>query len=91
VVRIEVDDGAWPQVGDRDEFFRLVRAGFAQRRKYLRNSLAHGLGMASKEAAHILAAAGLPEKVRAQNLSVEDWASLYFRWQELPANPQKEE
>ncbi|MBI2845755.1 MAG: ribosomal RNA small subunit methyltransferase A [Chloroflexi bacterium] len=83
VVRIEVDKNAWPKVGDRDEFFRLVRAGFAQRRKYLRNSLGHELRIAGEEAAGLLAASGLAEKVRAQDLRVGDWVKLYGEWQRI--------
>lgn len=99
VVRIEVEEGAWPQVKDREEFFRLVRAGFSQRRKYLRNSLAHGLAPTSSRSrqsredrdksgegtAELLSRAGLPEKVRAQDLGVEDWVRLYLGWEELRA------
>jgi 16S rRNA (adenine1518-N6/adenine1519-N6)-dimethyltransferase len=53
--------------------FRLARAGFSQRRKKLRNSLNPVLG---KEAAGILAAAGLDPSARAQELSLSDWEVL---------------
>jgi 16S rRNA (adenine1518-N6/adenine1519-N6)-dimethyltransferase len=53
------------------ELFRVVRAGFAQRRKMLRRALA-GLNVSSG----IFAAAGIDEQARAEQLSVEDWGRL---------------
>ena len=58
-------------------FFRIVRAGFAQRRKQLRNSLAHGLALPADGLAEALAAAGIQEQRRAQTLSVSEWVRLY--------------
>ena len=59
----------------RAELFPLVEAGFAQRRKRLRNSLAAAdRPPARVEAA--LAAAGLPEGARAEELDVGQWAAL---------------
>lgn len=58
--------------GDVDEeaLFALVRAGFAQRRKMLRRSLA---GLVDPEA---FAVAGIAETARAEELDVDDWARL---------------
>jgi len=58
-------------------FFRIVRAGFAQRRKQLRNSLAHGLALPMDGITQALAAAGIQEQRRAQTLSVSEWVRLY--------------
>ena len=55
---------------DRQWLFRLVAAGFGQRRKMLRRSLG-GL-----VAPHDFAAAGVREDARAEELGVEEWARL---------------
>jgi 16S rRNA (adenine1518-N6/adenine1519-N6)-dimethyltransferase len=57
-------------------FFRLARAGFQQRRKQLRNSLASGLGMPAAEASSLLEQAGIRPDRRAQELALGDWERL---------------
>lgn len=64
------------EVEDREAFFRLVRAGFTHPRKQLANSLAAGLGISPSEAARLLAVAGIDPQVRAERLSLADWARL---------------
>lgn len=61
---------------DRYELFRLVRIGFAARRKQLRNTLAAGLHRSPDEIGAAIAQLGLDPQVRAQELSVEDWRRL---------------
>ncbi len=58
------------------EFFRVVRAGFGQPRKQLRNSLAAGLGITPQEAAALLHQAGIDPHLRAERLRLEDWGRL---------------
>ncbi|MBI3287651.1 MAG: 16S rRNA (adenine(1518)-N(6)/adenine(1519)-N(6))-dimethyltransferase RsmA [Chloroflexi bacterium] len=70
--------------GERERFFEMVRAGYSQRRKYLRNALAQGTGRSSQEIEAALRQAGLSERSRAQDLSVEDWIRLL---QTLNATP----
>ena len=55
---------------DRERLFALVRAGFGQRRKMLRRSLAGLVPPAAFEAA------GIPPEARAEELSVEEWGRL---------------
>jgi 16S rRNA (adenine1518-N6/adenine1519-N6)-dimethyltransferase len=55
---------------DPERVFSLVRAGFGQRRKMLRRSLA---GVIAPEA---FAAAGVREDARAEDLSIDDWGRL---------------
>jgi 16S rRNA (adenine1518-N6/adenine1519-N6)-dimethyltransferase len=57
-------------------FFRLARAGFQQRRKQLRNSLASGLGIPAAEASSLLERAAIRPDRRAQELALEDWGRL---------------
>jgi 16S rRNA (adenine1518-N6/adenine1519-N6)-dimethyltransferase len=77
VLRLDVLDGAAVDVDDREAFFGLVQAGFAARRKHLRNALAIGLECRPAQAEAILAEAGLDPTRRAQTLTLDEWATLY--------------
>ncbi|MGA2490068.1 MAG: ribosomal RNA small subunit methyltransferase A, partial [Anaerolineales bacterium] len=59
-----------------DKFFKLIKAGFSQKRKMLRNSLSGGLGISPTEAEKMLAAAGINPMRRAETLSLEEWGLL---------------
>jgi len=78
VVRIDVLDAPSVAVPDEKLFFRVVRAGFGQKRKQLRNSLSAGLGIAKAQAGDLLAGAGIDPQRRAETLSLEEWAALTF-------------
>lgn len=56
--------------------FRLAKAGFAQRRKMLKNTLAAGLGWPAEKSVEVLAEAKIRSQARPQELSLEDWAGL---------------
>ncbi|HID89136.1 MAG TPA: 16S rRNA (adenine(1518)-N(6)/adenine(1519)-N(6))-dimethyltransferase RsmA [Anaerolineales bacterium] len=58
------------------DFFRVVRAGFCQPRKQLRNSLAAGLGISPQEAVEALRRAGIDPHLRAERLRLEEWGRL---------------
>lgn len=62
---------------DPKKFFQLVRAGFSERRKKLRSSLAGGLHISKHEAGKLLGEAGIDPHKRAQELSLEDWYQIY--------------
>ena len=65
---------------DTKAFFRLVKAGFAQRRKTLLNSLAGGLHLSRDEVLAICRTADIEPARRAQTLSLNDWHALYQAW-----------
>jgi 16S rRNA (adenine1518-N6/adenine1519-N6)-dimethyltransferase len=56
-------------------FVSLIRLGFSQRRKTLRNSLSSGWGREKTE--RVLAAAGIPEKARAEELGLGEFLGIY--------------
>lgn len=58
------------------QFFRVVKAGFSQKRKKIRSSLAAGLGISKDEAAIRLQAALVDPNSRAEDLSIEQWLRL---------------
>jgi 16S rRNA (adenine1518-N6/adenine1519-N6)-dimethyltransferase len=59
-----------------ETFFHLAKAGFSQKRKTLRNSLAGGLALKPSEAEHLLQAAGLDPRRRAETLGLDEWGRL---------------
>lgn len=63
------------EVKDKEMFFRLVKAGFAQRRKTLSNSL-KGAGLDKDAVEKALEDSGIEGSRRAETLSLEEFASL---------------
>lgn len=57
-------------------FFRLIKAGFSQKRKTLRNSLSAGLHISAQDAEALLGRAGIDSKRRAETLSIPEWSLL---------------
>lgn len=61
---------------DTRDFFKVVRAGFGEKRKKLRNSLHGGLRLDKDLIEEILKQTSLPENARAEELSLADWHNL---------------
>jgi len=59
------------------EFFRLVKFGFASKRKTLENNLSAGMHITKQDASDIIKAAGLEARIRAEALTIENWIKLY--------------
>ena len=76
IVRIDTHPQAPVDVPAAQAFFRVVRAGFSQKRKQLRNALAGGLGVKARVAADLLRAAEINPQRRAETLTLEEWARL---------------
>lgn len=70
------DTPLFPDV-DAKQFFRLVKAGFSNRRKTLLNSLSGGLQMDKPAVNQLLESAGIKPTSRPQELSLDQWYSLY--------------
>lgn len=56
-----------------EDFFRIVKAGFAQKRKTLAGNLKRGAGINASEA---LDAVGISEKARAEDVTLDQWLAL---------------
>lgn len=61
---------------DKKAFFRVVKAGFGEKRKTLRNSLSGGLAITKEESEKLLGKAGIDPATRAEALSLEQWHDL---------------
>jgi len=61
---------------DEKDFFKVVKAGFSAKRKKLRSSLSGGLKLSKDEVEIILSKANINPDVRAEALTLDDWARL---------------
>ena len=62
---------------DEQSFFNLVKAGFSEKRKTLRNALSGGLGIENDKVAILLAKSGISNGTRAEELSINQRHALY--------------
>lgn len=63
-------------IDQQADFFRLVRAGFSERRKKLRSSLSGGLHLTKPDTDGLLVKAGIDPEARAQELSIQQWRDI---------------
>ena len=76
VVRLDVYEQPPVPVPSEAIFFAVVRAGFSQKRKQIRNSLAGGLRLSSEETASLCTRAGIDPTRRAETLTLAEWGAL---------------
>lgn len=76
VVRIDLFDTPLVPSAEADRFFRMIKAGFAQKRKTLRNSLTSGLGFGREKIEAALNLAGIDPTRRAETLAIPEWLAL---------------
>jgi 16S rRNA (adenine1518-N6/adenine1519-N6)-dimethyltransferase len=76
VLHIEVYDTPPVDVPDEDTFFKMARAGFSQKRKQIKNSLAGGLGLSNEVVTALLNTARIDGTRRAETMRLEEWAAL---------------
>jgi 16S rRNA (adenine1518-N6/adenine1519-N6)-dimethyltransferase len=76
VLVIDIDPSPLIKEELLDSFFKLVKAGFSQKRKTLRNSLSSGLHISTASAAELLTRANIDPQRRAETLSIEEWERL---------------
>ena len=94
VVEIRPRDplGAAPDLGpaDEDDLWRLVQAGFRERRKKLRNVISRQLPLSGEHVIGALEAVGIDPDRRPQTLSVAEWLELREALGPLPGRPRAE-
>lgn len=76
VIKLTVREKPPVEVENEEFFFKLVKAAFSQRRKTAENSISAGLGIAKSEVAEALAKAGLEKTVRAEKLTMQNFADI---------------
>jgi len=72
-------DPAVPPGPGREPFYRIVQAGFRQRRKQIHNGLGRELQLDRDALEAALEACNITPDRRPQTLSVDEWAQLSFR------------
>lgn len=68
---------------DHQAFFDLVRAGFSQKRKQLKNSLGKNTGYDNDQVSTAFAMAEIDPRRRAETLSLTEWHDLFRAFQSL--------
>ncbi|MBN1218083.1 MAG: ribosomal RNA small subunit methyltransferase A [Anaerolineae bacterium] len=76
VVRIDTFARPSLAVADVGQFFRVVKAGFGQKRKQLKNSLAAGLHRPASQIVNAMEQAQIDPTRRAETLSLAEWGRL---------------
>lgn len=61
---------------DQKAFFRVVKAGFSNKRKKIISSLSAGLAIDKEQTEALLLRSGIDKDQRAENISLEQWWSL---------------
>ena len=78
VIRLDIArEKKFPQVTDEKQFFRMIRAAFAQSRKQLLNPLSDELGISKSELSEKLTKCGIKLTARPEELKMEDFVALY--------------
>lgn len=81
VIRIDLQPTGWDTPFER-AFFRLVRAGFSQKRKQLQKNLRQ-ISLDRQRLAQMLADAGIDGRRRAETLTLAEWTALTRRFRRL--------
>lgn len=76
-VQDDVPQYAPTTLPERNRFFRIVQAGFSERRKQLHNALTHGLHCKNEDVRTWLTNAQIDASRRAETLSIEEWTHLW--------------
>ena len=76
ILRIDLLPSPLIPADEMDAFFKLIKAGFSQKRKTLRNALAGGLRLSTLTVETILKNAHIDPMRRAETLSLMEWHTL---------------
>lgn len=76
VIQLTVRKTPLVEVKSEENFFKVVKASFLQRRKTAENSISSGLGLKKDVVAAALEEAGLSKTIRAEKMTMEDFAKL---------------
>lgn len=76
VIRLDIRKQPTVDIKREEDFFRVVKAAFSQRRKTLSNTLSSGLSMNKTQIAELLERAGVASNLRAEQLSMQQFADI---------------
>lgn len=76
VIKLTLREKPPVEVENEEFFFKVVKAAFSQRRKTAENSISAGLSLPKQVVKEALIKAGLPETVRAEKMTMQDFSVL---------------
>ena len=76
VIRLDLHEEPLLPLAEEVAFFRLVKAGFSQKRKQLHKNLRQ-LGLTRETVSELLAEASVDGRRRAETLTIEEWTAVY--------------
>jgi 16S rRNA (adenine1518-N6/adenine1519-N6)-dimethyltransferase len=79
ILRIEPRMNTNLRPNEYKSFFKLVKAGFSSKRKFLINNLSRELKIENYKLKIVFDQIGLGQKLRAENLSIQDWLRLFHK------------
>ena len=80
IIRLDLYPEPLLPLAEEEPFFRVVKAGFSQKRKQVKNNL-HQLGVDGERVAAALAQAHIDGQRRAETLTLAEWVALYRQLQ----------
>jgi 16S rRNA (adenine1518-N6/adenine1519-N6)-dimethyltransferase len=87
VLKIRRRESPAVKVSDEKLFFRLVKAGFGQRRKIFSNAL-KSMGLSKEDSEALLSAAGIDGQRRGETFSMQEYADLANAWADMKSKDQ---
>ncbi len=79
VIKLNIREKPPVSVNSEKKLFEVIKAAFSQRRKILANSLSSGLSIDKAEIFRILNECGIDENIRAEKLSLQNFADIANR------------
>ncbi len=76
VIRLDIHNEPTVETDSEEMLFKVIKAAFAQRRKTLLNTLSNSMPYEKAQIAEALSASGVPSTARAEQLKLEDFASI---------------
>ena len=84
VIRLDIRKEAPVSVVNEDTFFKVVKGAFSQRRKTLSNTLSSSFGVSKNQVNLWLEKASVAANLRAEQLSMEQFAAIANAWEQNP-------
>jgi 16S rRNA (adenine1518-N6/adenine1519-N6)-dimethyltransferase len=76
IVRVDLYPQPLIPAESLDQFFRLAKAGYSQKRKTMRNALSGGMGWTTSKVVELLQVAGIDPQRRAETINLAEWNDL---------------
>ncbi len=82
VIKLTLHDKSLVHIDNEKLMFKIVRGAFSQRRKTILNTLSSSMNVSKEETANIINSVGLSTNLRAEALTLDDFAKLTHKFDE---------